>query len=65
MTRQTQPVPRPTMCLMLHNSIPLKLMLGLNIAEVNFSCLITTIETMRQKENIITQTRHRPALQQR
>ena len=53
------------MCLVLHKSIPLKLMLGLNIAEVNFSCLITTIETMRQKENLVSQTRHRPALQQR
>jgi len=40
-------------------------MLGLNIAEVNFSCLITTIETMRQKENLVSQKRHRPALQQR
>ena len=65
MTRQTQPVLRSTVCLVLHKSIPLKLMLGLNIAEVNFSCLITTVETMRQKENLVSQTRHRPALQQR
>jgi hypothetical protein len=65
MTRQTQPVLRPILCLMLHKSVPLKLMRGLNIAEVNFSCLITTVETMRQKENLVSQTRHRPAFQQR
>jgi hypothetical protein len=45
--------------------MPLKLMLGLNIAEVHFNGLITTIETMKQKENLVSLTRLRPALQQR
>jgi hypothetical protein len=40
-------------------------MLGLNIAEVHFNGLITTIETMRQKEKLDSQTRLRPALQLR